>query len=72
MCPTTGLIKLIDMHLIQVCLIFKVWNMALSFLLVLAATVILIRPETPVTKVQNGRDSRQRANVCSAHVTLIC
>lgn len=25
--------------------------MALSFLLVLAATVILIRPETPVTKV---------------------
>lgn len=28
-------------------------NMALSFLLVLAATVILIRPETPVTKVEN-------------------
>lgn len=27
--------------------------MALSFLLVFAATVILIRPETPVTKVQH-------------------
>lgn len=26
--------------------------MALSFLLVMAATVILIRPETPVTKVR--------------------
>uniref|UniRef100_A0A3P8UK59 Si:ch211-157b11.12 n=1 Tax=Cynoglossus semilaevis TaxID=244447 RepID=A0A3P8UK59_CYNSE len=28
----------------------QAWTMALSFLLVLAATVILIRPETPVTK----------------------
>lgn len=72
MCPTTGLIKLIHMYLIQVCLIFRGSNMALSFLLVLAATVILIRPETPVTKVQNGRDSCQRANVCSVQVTLIC
>lgn len=46
--------------------------MALSFLLVLAATVILIRPETPVTKVQNGGDSHQRANECSVQVALIC
>lgn len=30
--------------------------MALSFLLVLAATVILIRPETPVTKVEDESD----------------
>lgn len=33
--------------------------MALSFLLVFAATVILIRPETPVTKVQNGAASQR-------------
>ena len=44
-------VKVIDGYLIQVCLIFKGSSMALSFLLVLAATVILIRPETPVTKV---------------------
>lgn len=37
---------------VKLCLsVFKGLNMALSFLLVLAATVILIRPETPVTKV---------------------
>ncbi|XP_071768793.1 uncharacterized protein C1orf159 homolog [Centroberyx gerrardi] len=42
-------------------------NMALSFLLVLAATVILIRPETPVTKAlhQNSLEccgEKQRVN----------
>ncbi len=46
--------------------------MALSFLLVLAATVILIRPETPVTKVEKSFYSSQRADVCFVKVTLIC
>lgn len=54
------------------CVSLRVRTMALSFLLVLAATVILIRPETPVTKVQNRSDSCQRANECFVQVTLIC
>lgn len=62
----------VNWYLIEVCLISKGSSMALSFLLVLAATVILIRPETPVTKVQNGGDSHQRANECSVQVALIC
>lgn len=54
MCPAMCLVKDTETYLIQVCLISKGSKMALSFLLVLAATVILIRPETPVTKVEDG------------------
>lgn len=44
--------------------------MALSFLMVFAATVILIRPETPVTKVQTGSVLQLRGwSVC---VCLFC
>lgn len=40
--------------MVIMCLLPQASKMALSFLLVLAATVILIRPETPVTKVDDG------------------
>lgn len=61
-----------DTFLIHVCLIFKGLKMALSFLLVLAATVILIRPETPVTKVQDGCYSAKVSALFRLLVLFIC
>lgn len=47
--------------------------MALSFLLVLAATVILIRPETPVTKVDDGCYSAKEPMcvLCAGHADFV-
>ncbi|XP_068598180.1 uncharacterized protein C1orf159 homolog [Brachionichthys hirsutus] len=45
--------------------------MALSFLLVLAATVILIKPETPVTKAECCGE-KQKVNVSCSNDTTHC
>ncbi|XP_068170418.1 uncharacterized protein C1orf159 homolog isoform X2 [Antennarius striatus] len=46
-------------------------TMAVSFLLVLAATVILIKPETPVTKAECCGD-KQKVNVSCSNDTTHC
>lgn len=66
-----GFIDILFMKCIKSCVCFlflfffsKGSNMALPFLLVFAATVILIRPETPVTKVGNEGYLRQKTSSC--------
>ena len=63
MCSSMWLIKVIYLCLL-VCSVPEASNMALSFLLVLAATVILIRPETPLTKVKRLMLLSQRVSAC--------